>query len=81
MYMTRDITNTAATTPRHAIPLTLLGYLALVDLLLDGASSQEAINKNILFLAITPHTGSGLLVISRVPVRVKQNQSSKAQEQ
>ena len=46
----------------------LLGRLALENLLFDGAVGYEAVNEAFLLLPVTPDTGEGLLISSRIPV-------------
>lgn len=46
----------------------LLMSLSLKDLLLEGASGDEAVHEAILLLPITPDTGKSLLVCRRIPV-------------
>jgi len=42
--------------------------LTLEDLFFDGAGRDEAVDKAVFFLAITPDSGEGLLVSGGVPV-------------
>mmetsp|Transcript_1734 Transcript_1734/g.5115 ORF Transcript_1734/g.5115 Transcript_1734/m.5115 type:complete len:272 (-) Transcript_1734:1582-2397(-) len=56
----------------HCAGELILGKLALVHFLLDGAGAQEAVDENGATLTISPDTGHDLLIHSRVPVRVEE---------
>lgn len=58
----------------------LLVRLTLKDLFLDRTGGNEAVYEAVLFLSITPDTGKRLLVSSRIPIRVEQDETVSADE-
>lgn len=54
--------------------------LALEDLFFDGSRCDEAVNETVFLLPVTPDTREGLLICSRVPVRVKEDETVSTDE-
>lgn len=57
----------------HRVTQAHLGNLALVDLFLDGAAGQEAIDNHAALLAISPDPAHCLQIRRRVPVNIKED--------